>query len=422
VARTPISVLTGEPVNVLCLIKGLGRGGAERLLVTAARLSDRQRFRLHVAYLLPWKDALVGDLQQAGVGVTCLDASSRSDLGWIIPLRRLMGGGNFRIVHSHSPLIASGARLAVLSLPSRLRPLLVSTEHNTWNSHGPLTRLVNRATFRLDHAHLAVSEDTRRSLPVGLRPQVQVVTHGTEVSAVQAASTRRSAVRASLGVAEDEVVVITVANLRSHKGYPDLLAAARRVLDRSQTPCRFIVVGLGPLDAWLRKEHERLKLGDRFQWLGRRDEVFDLLAGSDMFALASHYEGFPIAIVEALAAGLPVVATNVGGVSDAVRDGHNGYLVERGDVDGLAGTLIRLVDDPELRIRLGHQAARSAEAFDAAKAVRVTEQLYERLLETRPTSPVQGQTLSRAIEIDDGSTLEPHASSNGVSRGEVVRL
>lgn len=383
----PHSSYTHGPVNVLCLIKGLGRGGAERLLVSATRFGDRQRFRLHVAYLLPWKDALVGELQHEGAAVTCLGASSRGDLRWVRPLRRLLREGSFDIVHSHSPVVAAGARLAALTLPPRSRPLLVSTEHNAWSSHGPLTRWANRITFPADQAHLAVSEHTRRSLPAGLQPRVQVLTHGTEVKSVRAARANRTAVRAALGVSDDEVVVITVANLRSHKGYPDLLAAARKVLDGCRTPCRFIAVGQGPLEKTLRKEHQKLELGNRFVWLGRRDDVFDLLAGSDVFAMASHYEGFPIALVEALAAGLPVVATDVGGVADAVRDGHNGYLVGRGDPDALARTLTRLVDDATLRRRLSLEADHSADAFDVAEAVQATEALYAQLLDLT-TTPV----------------------------------
>jgi glycosyltransferase involved in cell wall biosynthesis len=372
---------TRLPANVLCLIKGLGRGGAERLLVSATRFGDRRRFRLHVAYVLPWKDALVGELQNEGVAVTCLGASNRGDLRWVLPLRRLLHDGNFDIVHSHSPLAAAGARLVARTLPPDRRPLLVSTEHNTWSSHGPLTRRINRLTFPLDHAHVAVSEHTRQSLPTTLQPRVQVVTHGAEVESVRAATASRLAVRAALGVAADEVVVITVANLRSHKGYPDLLAAARKVLDGCRVPCRFIAVGLGPLEKQLRKEHEKLGLGDRFVWLGRREDVFDLLAGSDIFAMASHYEGFPIAVAEALAAGLPVVATDVGGVADAVQNGRNGYLVQPREPDALAHALTRLIDDAPLRHRLGAEAARSADAFDVAKAVRATESLYAELLD-----------------------------------------
>src|SRR5690606_6967933 len=136
---------------------------------------------------------------------------------------------------------------------------------------------------------------------------------------------QRAAVRADLQVRDDEVAVFTVANLRRQKAYPDLLQAASRALER-EPRLRFFAVGQGPLRAELERLHAQLELGDRFRFLGYRDDVERLLAGADLVVMASVFEGFPLAVMEALAAGVPVVATRVGGVPEAITDGVEGIL------------------------------------------------------------------------------------------------
>ncbi len=378
-STSPSPLFDDSKLRVLWLIKGLGPGGAERLLVSAAKLADRSRFDFEVAYLLPWKTALVGELEGLGIRVTCLGGARRYDPRWVLALRRLLRARPFQVVHTHSPVAAVGARLAVSSLARSSRPALMSTEHNSWSSHRPLTRWANRLTFGMDDAHLAVSEDTRRSLPNTVRPTVEVVVHGTSLAEASAARARRDEVRAALGVDPDEVVIITVANLRSNKAYPDLLAAARQVVDAAPGPCRFLAVGQGPLAEEVDRERLRLGLVGRFELLGRRDDVFDLLAASDVFVLASKVEGYPVALMEALAVGLPVVATAVGGIPDAIRSGENGILVPPGRPDRLAAALLDLVGDAEKRRRLAKAAMTSGLAFDAGTAVGRTEEVYNAL-------------------------------------------
>ena len=217
-------------VRVLWLIKGLGPGGAERLLLSAARAHDHTRFAISVAYLLPWKDALTDDLRAAGVTVHCLDVRRPYDVGWPARLRRLLITPGYDILHLHSPMVAGVARLVVRTLPKAQRPRVVTTEHNEWWSYILPTRVVNAVTFPLDDAHLAVSDDVRRSVPRRLRAGVRTVVHGTAVDAARAVRAQREAVRGELGFGPDDVVVGTIANFRAQKGYPDLLAAALEAL------------------------------------------------------------------------------------------------------------------------------------------------------------------------------------------------
>ncbi|HEX2699142.1 MAG TPA: glycosyltransferase [Acidimicrobiales bacterium] len=363
-------------LRVLWLVKGLGIGGAERLLVAGAGARDEAGFAIEAAYVVPVKSQLVGDLEERGVPVTCLGGGRPG--AWVPRLRALLVSGRFDVVHVHSPLLAGTTRLAVRTLPKRRRPAIVTTEHNGWSTFTLTTRLLNAFTAPLDDATIAVSEETRASMwwP-GTRRRTAVLVHGVDLDTLRSARRHRAAVRRQLGLVDDDVAVMTVANYREQKAWPDLLAAARAVIDRG-LPVRFVTVGQGPLQAEIEALHRRLELGDRVLLLGRRDDVPSLLAAADVFVLASTYEGYPLAVMEALGAGLPVVATAVGGVVDAVGP-DSGVLVPPGRPDLLAEAVARVATDPGERARLAAGAARAGDAYDVATAVAATETIYRRI-------------------------------------------
>jgi glycosyltransferase involved in cell wall biosynthesis len=161
-------------------------------------------------------------------------------------------------------------------------------------------------------------------------------------------------------------VIGAVGRLHPQKGYDTLLEAAEIVLKESPA-ARFKVVGGGELLQALSDKAERLGISEAVDFLGQRQpaEIPDVLAGFDVFVQASNWEAFGIAIVEAMACGLPVVATEVEGVLDILDDGVNGFLVPPRDPKALAQRILSLLHDPELRRRIGGQARRKAEShFD----------------------------------------------------------
>jgi glycosyltransferase involved in cell wall biosynthesis len=359
---------------VLWLIKGLGPGGAERLLTFSARLRDRRRVQGHVAYLLPHKVALVPAMEDEGVAVTCLGARHWWDPRWLLRLRRLLASEAFDVVHAHSPLVAAGARLVVRAHPAAGRPRMVTTEHSLWEGHVGLARWVNQATGRLDDARFAVSEAVLASMPPAQRQATEVLLHGVDVPSLRAQGSRE-AVRRELGLGE-AVVIGTVANLRPHKGYPDLLAAARLVLDRVPDVV-FVAVGQGPQEQEIRARHRELGLGDRFRLLGFRDDAVRVMSAYDVFCLASVHEGLPVATMEALALGLPVVATDVGGIPEVLTDGEEAVLVPAGAPERLADALVRVATDAGLRASMAAKATARADGLSVERAVRRVEEVYE---------------------------------------------
>jgi glycosyltransferase involved in cell wall biosynthesis len=366
----------------MSLIKGLGPGGAEMLLVSSARVANHDRYEHHVVYLLPWKDAHAERLRELGVRVTSMDARRRLEPRWMRRFRRLLLAERPDILHLHSPLIAGVARIIVRTLPRGQRPRLISTEHNSWQSYSTGTRWMNALLYRHDDARLAVSEDVRRSIWRRSREGVEVVVHGLVLDDIERVAGTRDATRAQLGVDQGEVLICTVANFRSEKAYPDLLRAARLALN-SGLPLVFAAVGQGPLEAEIRAMHAELELEDRFRLLGYREDVLAVLTASDIFALASRFEGFPIAVMEALVAGVPLAVTSVGGIRDSVTDGVEGRVVPAGYPEQLAAAIVELASNSDMRAQMAANARIQGQKFDIALAVRRIERIYDRLVEDR---------------------------------------
>ena len=369
--------------RILILIKGLGRGGAEQLLVNAAPYLDTERFHYEFAYLLPWKDALVADLENAGFSVRCLDGARGA--GWVTRLRRLVAEHEIDIVHAHLPYTAIGARLAFWR-DRKVR--IVYTEHNMWTRYKAMTAWANAATFPRNNHVFAVSDEVRGSVeyPKPLarrqRPPLETLYHGPDPAAV----TRwvgADGVRQELGIPDGVPIVGTVANLKTHKGHKYLLRAAIQVR-KVHPDTRFVFVGLGPLEDELKRESSQLGLEDSVIFTGFRADAQRLMQAFDLFALPSLHEGLPIALVEAMTLGVPSVVTRAGGTPEVIRDGREGYLVAPRDPELLADRIVELLSDEDLRLRMGAEAKLRSGAFDIRRSVERMEGLYNELLQATP--------------------------------------
>ena len=199
--------------------------------------------------------------------------------------------------------------------------------------------------------------------------------HGIDRASIVEAGRHRETVRAELGLDAADIAIVNVANLRASKDHKTLLAAARRVIDE-RDDVAFFVIGDGPLLNELEDRADTIGIARHVHFMGRRDDVPRLLAGMDLMAHSSSHEGLPVALMEAQAAELPVVATRAGGVPEIVQDGATGVLVDVGDSSALADGLLLLIRNPELRRSFGVQAGIAARDLDAATAVGIYESLY----------------------------------------------
>jgi L-malate glycosyltransferase len=363
---------TTARTRVLVLIKGLGIGGAERLIAESAGFWDRRSFDYSVAYVLPWKDQLVPALLDQGVEVTCIGGRRGASPATAFRLRRIIQDRGIDLVHAHLPSTGIMARM-VSPAP------VVYTEHNVAHSYREPTRTLNRLTYGRNRATIAVSDAVAESL-AGYGQPVQVIPNGVAVTVSEEAT---GAVRSELGLDETDPLVVHVGNIRPHKGHRTLLAAAGTVLRRHPDAT---VVSVGgekhPGDlAELQSAAAEAGMADRVRFLGRRGDALAFIAAADVVVNPSDHEGLPVALLEALALARPVAATAVGGVPSVVRSGETGLLVPAGDPEALADAVDRLLGDGETAAAMG-KAGRALveERHGLAAMVSDVERLYRRVL------------------------------------------
>ncbi len=362
----------GQRPIVLILIKGLGLGGAERLISEAVPIWDRTRFDYRVAYLLPWKDQLVEEIVAQGIPVT-LVGTGRMGPAVARGLRRLIVESGADLVHVHSPAVAVLARL-VSPVP------VVYTEHNLADSYRQPTRTLNRLTYAKNANVVAVSEAVAGSVSGFSGSAARVIENGV---ACHVTDEERLAVRDELELNGGRRLIVHVGNIRPYKGHRTLLAASE-IMGREHPDVLTVSVGgekfPGDLEA-LRAEARQKGLAESVRFLGRRDDARAFLAAADIVVNPSDVEGLPVAVLEAMALGRPIVATAVGGVPDLIINEKTGLLTEPGDANGLADAIGRLLARPDWATALGAEAKVAVERDHGLEPmVRAVEQVYEETL------------------------------------------
>jgi glycosyltransferase involved in cell wall biosynthesis len=230
---------------------------------------------------------------------------------------------------------------------------------------------------------LAVSRDVLSSIErLGLRQKtrVEVVLNAISVDQVREESRNLNDLRLQLGIGPENLVVGTVAVFSRQKRLEDWLKVAVRIASERED-VTFLLAGDGPEAPRLRAQVQDLGLGDRVRLPGFRPDGRRALGVVDVYLMTSEYEGLPLAMLEAMALGKPVVATAVGGIPEVVQEGQEGFLAPVGAVDRLAQQAIRLLDDPQLRLEMGQRGARKIQAeYDIKQRVCFMEDLYLELL------------------------------------------
>lgn len=261
------------------------------------------------------------------------------------------------VLHAHA-LFPTGYATTVIG--RRLGIPVVCTAHGSDVHTHPLRNRgiarITRATIRTADRIVAVSEDLRSRI-CRLEPEnngIEVIYSGVDPSrfGIRSASPR---LRSDLGLPEDGVGICTVSRLDVAKGIPELMKVFE-VLHRKVPGAWLLIVGDGPLDGQVREWAARFAGRVFVAGAVPHSAVSEYLNAADVFVLPSHREGVPVAILEAMACGLPVVSTSVGGIPEVVMDSVTGYLVEVGDLSALSAKLEQLINEPELRRRMAARA------------------------------------------------------------------
>jgi L-malate glycosyltransferase len=349
------------------------RGGEAQTLFLASGLESRGLRSLVVA---PPRSALARRAAAAGLVVRQLPMRGEWDLAAAWRLAGMVRREQVDLIHCHTAHAAAIGALARLRVGA---PRAVASRRVSF----PLRRaIVSRLKYTLGVDRvIAVSEAIRRSLiGQGLAPDRVVTIHsGIDPGRFQGGNRgrfRAATTAAPIAWPADAFLVGTVGHLAAHKGF-DLFLEAAAGAARTNPRTRFVVVGEGEEERDLRRRAQALGLGDRVWFAGFRDDMPDVLAGLDLFVLASRGgEGSPAVLKEAMAAGVAVVATALDGVEEIIEDAEHGVLTPPGDVQALAGAIARLAADGSMRARLVNGARRRADDFTIDKMVDRTREVY----------------------------------------------
>ncbi len=396
-----------EPIRLLYVIRPAAGGMREHLLNLVGGL-DPSEYRITVA--CPPDEGMVARLKRSGAEVRTFalkgELSPWSDWKAALFLRRLIRSERIQLVHVHSFKAGLVARIAAggrgrsgasstahpdVGHPAIGRPKVVYTVHNFIFGEGGkglkrrlyifLENLLAPRTDRIVTVSGALRQDLLR---LGVPPE-KVVPIYNGIDTRRFAYVRnpevRARKRAELGLADNRFVVGTVARLIPSKGVGFLLGAVSRVLARIPGAV-FLIVGDGPQRQELEGMAGRLGIGEAVRFLGFREDVPELLAAFDLFVLPSLSEGMAITLVEAMAAGRPVVASKTGGMVEVVEDGKTGLLVPPGDSEALAEAILRLHRDPAGTAEFVAAAERRVEEkFTLEAMLRQTREVYRSVLE-----------------------------------------
>jgi glycosyltransferase involved in cell wall biosynthesis len=391
-----------QPARIVRVIARLNIGGPAIQAITLTRLLEERGYATRLVRGSESADEGSMDDLARRLGVVPLHVPSmrrdpgRSDLRAVAAIARLLRAERPDIVHTHAAKGGSLGRVAaMLAFPrSRSRPALVHTfhGHSLTGYFSPRTariyRAIERFLARRTDVLVTVSPEVRDDLvALGVAPaeRFAVVALGFDLAGFLDDSdraVRRAELRAAWGVGKDEHLVTLVARLVPIKRVDRFLRVAALLADRPGV--RFAVVGDGELREALRQSPAAHALGDRIVWTGFRHDMPDVYRASDVVVLTSDNEGTPVSLIEALATGVPVVSTDVGGVRTVVRDGETGLTAPPDDDAALAAAVGRLLDGPEEAARLAAAGrAHAARAFAVERLVEDLDALYRGLLERR---------------------------------------
>jgi len=376
----PITRLTlgGSSENTIASCVALDRAGYDCMLATSFRESDASS---------------LADARRRGCRVVDIPALGRevaplADLTALAELVRLIRRERPAIVHTHTSKAGFIGRLAAVIARA---PAVIHQPHGHifYGYYSPrrtavFTALERQAARWTDRIITLTDRGAQEHLArgIGRAEQYVAVPSGVPTAELRAAAPPRGEARARLGLDPDAFIVVGLGRLVPIKGF-DLLARALPAVVAQIPSARVLLVGDGAERAHLGAIAASMGVAERLQMTGETTDVASYLAAADVVAVPSRNEGMGRVIVEAMALGLPVVATAVGGIPDVVTDGECGRLVEPEYVDALAAALVDLGRDPALRRKLGEAAVRRAEAFSTAVASEKLVAVYATLVRAK---------------------------------------
>lgn len=371
-----------EPLKILYVVTTLDRGGTERQLAELVKGLDRQRFIPSVC-CLSVEGPVAAELNQNGVKVKSVPFRGLSLPYNLVEVSRQFGR-LVKFIRSEGPDIVHGLLFHAYTLGTFAAkvarvPIVIASRRSLGHFKGskPHTVIAERIANRMTDLIVANSEAVKKDVvhQENVEPsKVRVIYNGVDPALYDVPAD--PVFKASLRIPERAMVVGVIANLIHYKGHRFFLQACEEVKGRIPE-ARFLLIGDGPLRGELERLAKELHLEEEVLFLGTRRDIPQLLSLMDVAVLPSLEEGFPNAVLEAMAAARPVVASRVGGVPEAVIHGETGLLVPPEEPGALAEAILELLDHPNRAITMGQAARlRIEKEFTLGAFLRQTETLY----------------------------------------------
>jgi len=380
------------PKTVLHIVDGLGLSGKTRNLVSIVTRIDRRRFSPIVCRLSDEPGPLVEQLDAAGVPLHSIACGDGLNAGAALRIARLARSVSADVVHCHNPrpMLYGGVAAWALGIRAAVGFLSAFACQMPDRHYGflpqRLATVSRRNVYRNRIAAASMRFIVAVSPSLGLRfcryngvpvEKLRVIGYGADLRAIDRITAFDAAAhRRRYGFRPEHVVIGSVGRLVEQKDYPTQLRALALAAAR-EPALHMAIAGDGPLRASLERTAADLGIADRVRFLGHQEDVAAFLRSVDVFALSSIFEPFGVAILEAQAAGLPVVATAVNEIPDIVTNGVNGLLVPPCDATGMAECFVSLARERTTRDRLGTRARVVAQQRTIETVVKAYEDLYD---------------------------------------------
>lgn len=371
---------TKETIAILHIIKSLGRGGAETLLPETLSKHDKEKYKFHYIYFLPWKSQMVDAIKQEGGEVTCLPAKNNFFIMLqAFKIASYVKKNNIKLIHCHLPWAGIIGRIVgkITGTP------IVYTEHNVWERYHSITYQANKLSFGSQKKVIAVSNEVADSIKTHYKrkePSVQVVLNGINTDKFSVSHSSIKDVRKELNISPEAIVIGVTCVFRAQKRLPLWIEVAE-ALHRRFPQVAFIIAGDGVLKDEIFEKARELTTKDYVHFVGLQPEIRPYLEAMDIFMMTSEFEGLPLALLEAMSMGCMPACTAAGGIPELVKNNNNGILVPVHEPMQLVERLTHYLENPDQISKLGNAARETVvTSFSMQKMVTELETIYSNLL------------------------------------------